>query len=301
MSSRSDNVIELRKYPGGAAAGVRSVLCNGRFEVSTAGPNSEFGFVKSDPYKTNAGTGLVVPSTPSASIGNVRYLFLLAWASFGAGENNGSFQGARLVGIRQYAELVARLPARTAPLATGSGPATGSTVTFRKEITSPLWHPQDGNISWHVMVIPKGQRDTRNPANTDGFIFQTATSPALLYQTGAPSGAGYTPPNGGRPWGKAIGSSLGNIHDLRYRWREEDSEYALDIPIPVACDVALFASVRQNDPSLNPVFAEGVNLTQQFMALGPEDQFVSAYPTVAQYGVIAGALIFDQNIGSDVP
>jgi hypothetical protein len=298
MSPRSDNVLRLQRAEGGVATNLRSVLDAGRFEVVTNGPNQEFGFIGSDPYNTNAYTGLVVPATPSSAIANARYLFLLARASFSTGEQSASLRGVRLVGIRQYAELIARIPAGTVPLEqeVEGGPSVGSTVAFRKEITSPLWHPPDGNISWHVMVINKGQRDTRNPANADGFIYQDALSPALLYQTTGP----YTPPNGGRPWGTPIGASLGNIHELRYPWRTERSEVSLDIPIPVPCDVALFASVRQNDPELNPEFAECC-VNAQFAALSPEDQFLVAYSQYAQYGSIAGSLVFDQNLGEDVP
>jgi hypothetical protein len=289
------NVIQLQRYPGGVGAGIRSVLAAGRNEIVTNGPNAEFAFIGSDPYNTNVYTGLVVPPTPSSEIGNARYLFLLARESFSTGEQSSELRGARLVGIRQYAELIARIPAGTPPLESGVGPPAGSTVIFRKEIVSSLWHPPDGNISWHVMVIPKTQRDTRNPANADGFIFQDALSPALLYQIPAP----YSPPNGGRPWGTPIAASLGNIHELRYPWRNAYSEYALDIPVPAPCDIALFASVRQNDPALNPT----IDATDCafFGALGPEDQFIVAYPTFAQYGTIAGALVFDQNIGESVP
>jgi hypothetical protein len=296
MGKRTDNMIQLQDYPHGSAAGIRSVLDMGRFEMVTNGPNAEFGFISSDPYGTNAYTGLVVPATPSASIGGARYLFMLARASFTTGEQSSDRRGVRLVGIRQYAELVTRLPAGQSPLGSGeSGPPTGSTITFRKEILSPLWHLPDGNISWHVMIINKVQRDTRNPANADGFIYQDSLSPALLYQSTAP----YVPPNGGRPWGTPLAASLGNIHELRYHWRADNSEYVLDIPIPVPCDVVLFASVRQNNPELNPTLASA-DLTQQFEALGPEDQFMVAYQGV-QYGTIAGALVFDQSVGKDVP
>lgn len=304
MSPRTDNVIQLQKHPFGVAAGLRSVLARGREEVVAAGPNSEFQFIGSDPWETNAYTGIVVPPTPSSANGGARYLVQLARASFGVGEQSSDFLGTRLVGIRQYAELVARIPAGSAPLTSGGeeGPPDGSTVTFRKEITSPLWHPPDGDISWHVVVIPKTQRDRRNPSNTDGFIYQDAKSPALLYQTGAPSGVGYTPPNGGRPWGRPLASSLGNIHELRYPWRDDRAEYALDIPITAPCDVAFFASVRQNDPELNPSFDFDTALAAlQFTALSPEDQFLVGYSQYAQYGSIAGALVFDQNIGEDVP
>lgn len=297
MGARTDNVIDLQKHPDGVAAGIRSVLNSGRYELITEGPNDEFGFIGSDPYETNAGTGLVVPATPSSAIGNARYLLVLARARFGHGEQSSDKCGARLVGIRQYAELIARIPARTCPpLSTSVGPEEGATVVFRKEITSPLWHFPDGDISWHVMVVNRVKRDTRNPANSDGFIYQDAISPALIYQVAAP----YSPPNGGRPWGRPIGASLGNMHDLRYPWRTERSERVLDIPIPAPCDVIFFASVRQNDPATNPTLCGDVDCSA-ITALGPEDQFMVAYNEFAQYGAIAGSLVFDENLGEDVP
>lgn len=300
-------IIDLQQRAGGAVAGYRTRLFAGRSEIVAAGPNAEFGFIGSDPYQTDAYTGLVVPSTPSAALGDARYLMMLARASFQSGE-----VGTRLVGIRLYAEMVARIPSGTAPLSANGtdrappppGPPVGSTVTFRKEIVSPLWHPPDGALSFHVMVLPRTQRDVRNPATAfEGIAFEDAQSPALLYETiaGPPTApTAYTPPNGGRPWGTPIAASLGNIHELRYKWRDEDSEYVLDVPIPASCDVALFASVRQNDPTTNPKLVD-TTVTQQFLALSDEDKFLVAYSTFAQYGTIAGALTFDQNLGEDVP
>ena len=294
--NRTDNVVRLQRHSDGVPAGLRSVFNAGRYELVTVGPSPEFGFIGSDPYETNAFTGLEVPAVPSRDIDDARYLFLLARATFSTGEQSSDRCGVRLVGIRQYAELVARIPADTPPLASQGGLPAGATAVFRKEIKSPLWHPPDGNISWHVMVINRVQRDTRNPANTDGVIFQDALSPALLFQTLAP----YSPPNGGRPWGTPMAASLGNMHDLRYFWRADNSEYVLDVPVPVPCDVVLFASVRQNDPELNPTLADPA-VTQQFVALSEEDKFLVAYSAFAQYGRIAGALVFDQNIGKEVP
>lgn len=301
--SRSDNLVRLQRHPAqgessGVAAGMRSALRGGRYEVVSAGPNPEFGFTGSDPWDTNVGTGLVVPATPSSAIGGARYLLLLARARFQTGEQGSEMLGARLVGIRQYAELVARIPAGESPLAsTGeSGPAAGSTVVFRKEIASPLWHPPDGSISWHVTITNLVQRDSRHPANADGFVYQDAMSPAILFQTPAP----YSPPNGGRPWGRSIAASLGNIHELRYRSRSDQSERVLDVPVPVPCDVSLYASVRQNDPSTNPSLADATT-TQQFVALSEEDRFLVAYSAFAQYGIVAGALTFEDNLGRCVP
>jgi hypothetical protein len=299
----SGNIIKLQTYPGGVGEGLRTSLCRGRTEIVTAGPNPEFGFVGSDPYNTNAYTGLVVPSTPSAALGGARYLMMLARARFGSGE-----VGTFLVGIRQYVEMVARIPAGTAPLTQAAPPPgspIGSTVTFRREIKNPLWHPPDGNISWHVMILPRTVRDTRHPLNGDGVNFQNSLSPALLFQTlaGPPlAPTAYTAPNGGRPWGVPIAASLGTIHDLRYRSRTDQSERNLRIPVPVPSDVVLFVSVRQNDPATNPIFLNATtSQQQQFSALSREDQFLIAYSQFAQYGTIFGALTFEQNIGEDVP
>lgn len=301
MSKRADNLIRLQTHPAGVGGALRHVLARGRTEIVSTGPNKEFTFIGSDPWDTNAYTGLVVPATPTSANNDERYLFVLARASFRSGEQSPEMCGVRLVGIRQYAELVARVPARTCPpLRTDVGPPTGATVTFRKEITSPFWHLPDGNISWHVMIINTVTRDMRNPTNSDGFVYQDSNSPTLLYQAGAPDGTGYVPPNGGRPWGTPLDASLGNIHELRYPWRAFNSEYALDIPIPTPCDVVLFASVRQNDPATNPTLCDSVDCSVM-TALSPEDQFMVAFNEFVQYGSIAGSLVFDENLGRNVP
>jgi len=279
QGARTDNVIRLQQRPGGVGAGLRTALRAGRVEIVSAGRDPSLGFIGGDPYNTSVFTGLVVPSAPSASIGGARYLFLLARAQFQDGE-----QGVRLVGIRQYLDLVARVAIEDQP-----------TQTFHKEILAPMFRPPDGNVSWHVMIIPKTARDSRHPANADSFIFQDTYSPSLLFQTSAP----YSPPNGGRPWGTPIGASLGNIHELRYPWQKDTTEYALDIPIPLPCDVALFASVRQNDPATNPT---GTGLSaQQIAALDPEEQFLVAFHATAQYGRIAGSLVFKENLTEEDP
>jgi hypothetical protein len=268
---REGNVVRLRDDRGGVGSNLPGAAIHcGRYEIVTAGRDPDFAFTGSDAYKTSVYTGLVVPALPSAAIGGARYLFMLARAQFNSGQ-----RGVRLVGIRLYAELIARV--------TGQPPRV-----FHKQIVNPLFHPPDGSISWHVMVIDKTWRDRRNPASTDSVVFEDSFSPALLYET---IGMGvYTPPNGGRPWGTPIDSSLGNIHELRYPWRTAEIEKALDIPVPVPSDIAIFASVRQNDPATNP---NDAGLTpNQFEALDDEEQFLTAYSAFAQYGHIAASLVF---------
>lgn len=273
QTKRFNKIVNLRTHPEGY--GVADIpLCAGRHEIVSGGRDPALGFVGSDPYNTATYTGLIVPSVPSASIGGARYLFMLARERFQSGE-----QGVRLTGIRQYLDLVASIT-----------PEDGPVQTYHKEIRRPMFHPPDGNVTFHVMIINSTFRDSRNPLNADSFLFQDSRSAALLYQTTAP----YVPPNGGRPWGRPIGASLGNIHDIRYPWHQSNPEVRLDIPIPLPCDVALFASVRQNDPSTNPLAS---SLTAgQIASLDPEEQFLVNFAATAQYGRIAGSLIFEENL-----
>lgn len=293
---RTAKVIALQRHPQGVQAGLRGVLLAGRHEIVAVGADPAFALIGGDPFNTNVNTGIQVPSTPTALLPAVpgiplsqrRYLFMLARQQFNSGDVGlgSGIAGVRLTGIRLFSELVARIP----------GVEGAPDTVFRRGIDDPIFHPPDGSITWHVMVIAKTSMARRNVANADGFIFRDAYGPALLFQQPFPA---YVPPNGGRPWGKPIGASLGNMHDLRYRWQRDTTEYALDIPLPQPCDVALFASVRQNDPATNPTDA---GLTaNQFTSLPREQQFLASFHQFAQYGRIAGSLVFNQNLGEDVP
>jgi len=271
--SKIENIVRLADRAGGAAPGIRSPLCNGRYEIVSAGFDPNLQLIGSDPYSTPTYTGIVVPSTPAVGSGGLgRYLIHLARAQFGSGE-----AGTRLVGIRMYASLMATIP----------GVQGGPPTFYERQIVNPLWRGPSGNISWHVMVVPKTVRNTRSVFNSDTHIRDDSTGPALLFQTEAP----YVPPNGGRPWGTPINSSLGNMHDLRFPWRDILTEQSLDIPVPVPSDIAIFASVRQLDVALNPT---GALTAQQFEALGEEDKFLFAFPQ-AVYGRVAASLVFDKN------
>lgn len=293
---RTAKVIALQRHPQGVQAGLRGVLRAGRHDIVSVGADPTLALIGGDPFNTSVNTGIQVPSTPTALLPPVpgiplsqrRYLFMLARQQFNSGDVGlgSGIAGVRLTGIRLFAELVARIP----------GVEGAADTVFRREIIDPLFHPPDGSVTFHVMVIAKTQMARRNVANADGFIFRDAYGPALLFERPFPA---YVPPNGGRPWGKPIGASLGNIHDLRYPWRRDTAEYALDIPLPQPCDVALFASVRQNNPATNP---SDSGLTEnQFSALPPEQQFLTSFHAFAQYGRIAGSLVFNQNLGEDVP
>lgn len=276
MQECGRKLIELQRRAGGAASGIRTHLRPGRFEVTTAGFDPFLQLVGSDPWNSSTYTGLVVPTTPTTTA-QKRYLFQLARISFNVGET------ATLVGLRLYASLFGFDES-------GAGP-------YELQILSPLWRflLGGGNISWHVMVLPKTWRNVRNPANADSFIFLDSSGPALLYQ----DAVHYVPPNGGRPWGKPIAHDLGNMHDLRYPWRDSQVESELHIPIPPSSDVAVYASVWQHDPGSEQMLNQPTFTSAQAAAASPEDRFWAAF-TKVQYGRVAASLIFEEELGKQI-
>ena len=227
MENECAKILRLQNRADGPSAAMGCPLRTGRFEVTTAGFDGALQLVGGDPYGTPDFTGLIVPSTPTAALGGFqfRYLFMLARAQFNTGER------VRLRGLRQYVDIIGT---------TGGDEA----VTIGPlQVTSPMWRLPDGNISWHVMIGNKRWIDTRSPANADSLMFRDSPGPSLLFEV--PPSIAYMPPNAGRPWGKPIASDLGNIHDLRYPWRDSQVELELDIPLPAPCDVSVYASVFQ--------------------------------------------------------
>ena len=257
--------------PGGVLRQLRTDMRRGRFAVTTAGADGNLQLVGADPWGSPTFTGLQVPATPTpAASPQLRYLFMLCRASFQSGER------VRLVGYKQYAELLALLSVDG-----------GGIVPQTLQITSPLWRFPDANISWHVYRVPPTFRDTRNPANADSLMYQDAGGSALLYAALGP----YVPPNGGRPYGSPIAcNDLGNLHDLRYPWRDSQSEVELNVPIATPCDVVCFASVAQHDTSIvGPSLSDA-----QAAAACPEDRFYNAFGELCQYGRIAASMIFEE-------
>jgi hypothetical protein len=274
VEAREARLIRLQDRGGGVQSGIRSHLRAGRWEVTTAGLDPNLQLIGGDPWGAPDFTGLIVPTASTLSITPVgkpqyqfRYLFMAARAQFHNGEK------ARLVGLRLYASLFGQ---------------NASGQLFERQIENPMWRFPDGNISVHIMQNPKLNRIRRNPLNADSLMYLDSYSPALLYQTLAP----YAPPNGGRPWGKTpVHSDLGNIHDLRYPWRDSQIEHELDIPIPMPSDIVAYVSVGQHDTQ---EFPAPVLTAEQFAAAGEEDQFWSAYENV-RYGRIAVSLVFEED------
>jgi hypothetical protein len=265
-----------------------------RVEVVTTGIDEAVQLIGSDPFGRNASLGLRIPSlvlnnaTPEVS----RYLFMLC--SFSV-PNSGPMH---IRGIRQYVSM-------------GFTP-TGEGATYRpveQQIKNPQWHPPGGNISWHLMDLgPPNGTGIATPsaglfAGVDNFASQMSYSPALLYGDVGEAAVilptpyyvgltAYLPPNGGQPYGTPLmEGGWSTMFDLRTEWRDDHAWESLDIKLCGPRTVALFASVRQSDPSV-PHYALPQPASQYGNGLSEEEQFLVNFPG-AQYWRIAGSLIVD--------
>lgn len=244
-----------------------------RFEVGAVGRDPYLQLVGADPFGTPLSpytTGIQIP-TATAAPG--RYLFALCGRTFQQG------QRARLVGIRQGIELLGTVAVEG-----------GILFPYTLEQVSPWWRFLDGNISWHITRIgyPNRYKPLNGPADSDGFIFRYSLAPALLYETPV-LGAGYVPPNGGRPVGDPLRGDLGCIHDLRWNWRDDHAWSSLDVEFEGPCDVIFWASVLQTDPATRPTQPTFTDVE----GLGPEDKFLQRVPN-AIYNRVYGNMIFEK-------
>jgi len=173
------------------------------------------------------------------------------------------------------------------------------------EVTSPFWKFVDGNISWHLRRVgPLYQNTTATTRNAEGLQFLYGQTPALLFQRAPADLGGYNPPYGGQPPGNVLVPDLATFHDLRFFWKTDDAWSSLDIEFEGPCDIALFASVKQTDPTTRTplVIPPGVKLS----TLQREDAFIATPQAPldprqeigvapdAKYWRIAGSLVFEE-------
>ena len=255
-----------------------------QWEIASSGLDEYLQLVGSDPFGSQSSVGLRVPT--AASTPKNRYLMLLAGFTVAEGA---------CVRIRGYRQLV------TIGYAQPKGEGGTATYVVEQEVQSPFWRFSDGNISWHLrkMGPPNAQAVPRTldagPVDSDSFKCLWADGAACLYGNPAPARpagnvytnvVGYVPPNGGKPYGEDVNAKLGTFYDLRTQWRTHGGWEALDIPIRGPETVALFASVKQSDPSRT-----SLTLPKTFYAggLSVEEQFLQNFPN-AIYWRVGGAL-----------
>lgn len=266
-----------------------------RAESATAGIDEVFQTVGADPYGRQADVGLRVPALVLP--GTTRYLFLLSLFSVARGKT------ARLRGYRQLVKL-------------GANAGTGEPVNYRPvefNVTDPQFHPPGGNISWHLQDlgvkgangIPGIDPKQAPPIpELDNFAWRMSTSPALLFETATiPAGnayyismTAYTPPNGGLPYGVGLlDGGFSTFYDLRTPWQASQAWHSLDVELVGPRTVALFASVKQTNPSETPNYAlPEINggATGYGSGISPEEAFLVNFP-LANYWRVGGSLVVD--------
>lgn len=209
-----------------------------RRELSTVGFDQDLQLIGSDPYHSPYYLGQIIPATPAPA--GARYLYMLSFTSLNAGEKQ------RLVGIRQLLTIAQYI-------AEGDGP-DAKNYPLELEIESPFWKFPDGNVSWHLRRVAPGKVTTNNAGNAEGLQFRYGSTPCLLFET--PPSLGYVPPNGGQPMGNALPEvpDLATFHDLRFPYRSSQTWSELDIEIEGPCDIVLYASVLQTNPSTRATY-----------------------------------------------
>ena len=168
-----------------------------------------------------------------------------------------------------------------------------------------LWRFQDGSVSWHLMKIGPTGFGISKASDAQSLNYRFTTTSALLYggvptfpatdvnPRGRPDFyttiTGYTPPNAGVPYGAPLDAQLGAFTDLRFPWNSNQAWNALDIPVVGPCYIALFASVKQTNPSSRGVLSPAPT---DLGALTPESRFLLAYPNTI-YWRVGGSLILE--------
>jgi hypothetical protein len=261
-----------------------------RFELISRGIDDALQGITSDPFGSLSRTGLRVPAlvnTPAT-----RYLFQLA--SFEVAEG----RRARVVGLRN-----------------------GYSIGYRQAnpiyvnefwVESPIWSFVDGNVSWHLRIMPLNFPFRPRPGPIapplQNFSFETADGSSLLYQVaGFPAPSGfyttlnrYTPPNRGMPWGNPLGASLGNFNDLKVKWNDGANWHALDLPVEGPCRVALFASVLQTMPNNGEtgrptLTVPGGTVATFPLGLGAEEQFLQKFTNAIIWRVAGGLMVEEED------
>lgn len=239
-----------------------------------------------DPYGGMSSVGLRVPTlaTPNAQS---RYLFLLGTFSIPARSH------ARIIGYRQLVSL---------GVITDSA---GGPYVAELLVTSPSWRFPDGNVSWHMQRLgppnskgfPYSVLTGATPPPSPSFAFRFAQGSALLYEKSTLPGnlyvdlSAYTPPNQGRPWGRALRSGFFTFYDNHTAY-----DYGALVPMNAHIEgpetIGFFASLYQSNPSTRATLSVAAPSGTYTNGVTPEDQFLLNFPN-AIYWRVGGSLLVE--------
>jgi hypothetical protein len=242
--------------------------CHSIVEMVTESFDPDLLGVGSSPWQGDASSiGIRVPTGPTR-FQTERYWFRLLQVQID------KRRAIIIRGIWQYATIRASAQSSTPPC---------HGVPVELEVTSPGWHFQDANISWHLRLenhkfTPESIYDANQPNGASPSV--SGQDAALLY---VPPFLPYRPPGAGLPPGAAV-DFLGTWRDLRY---QDPSSNELAIAVLGPGRLTFYASVHQTNPIERcPIIVPpGVGR--------PEDQFVAAYEALGvpvTYGRVAGGL-----------
>lgn len=231
-------------------------------EVASEAFDPDLTGIGSTPWSGDqASTGVRVPVAPTTDPGN-RYLFRLCGVEIPSGYAIMMRLLRQLVTIRQTDIL------------------NGEPRIIEREVESPFWRFQDGNVSWHLRLqkqqfAPK----TFDPAQVAGTSPEMrALDASLLYR---PPLVPYLALGAGQPPGTSVGA-FGTFRDIRFPWQNQSHSLSVLVKGPGA--VVFYASVFQPDPDIRPLYPSVAGMR-------PEDQFLGNFPR-AIYGRVAGAMVF---------
>jgi hypothetical protein len=261
--------------------------CRTRVELVSAAYDPDYEGIGSSPVVGDlGGTGIRVPATATVDQRH-RYLFRLCGKEIPAGKMM-IVRGLRqLVTLRADYTITGEVPGQ--PL---------GTFVFEREVTSPGWHFNDGNVSFHLKYTTQVQsvRSVFDPLQLPGTSPSTfGVDTAFLY-TPNPLGpflGPYNPPGAGIPPGRDV-DWLGTLRDVRYPW--DNTDWSLSVPCYGPGVVTLWASVFQTNPTTRiapPQQVPPAPWTDPISdAYRPEDLFLIQHPT-CKYGRVGGALLLD--------
>lgn len=248
--------------------------CHTVLELSSESFDEDLLGVGSTPWPGDTSAlGLRVPQLPTVDQSH-RYLFRLCGIDIGINK------AMRILGIWQYASLVANPPSRA--------PLPCQPIPLELEITSRNWKFIDGNISWHLRWEPNqySEESVFDAAQLPGTSpTMNGLDSALLY---LPPALPYTPPGAGIPPGTDV-DYLGTWREMRY---QDTQSHELSIPVFGPGRIVFYASVHQTDPDTRcPIYPVPIGIGR------PEDQWLAFWESEAEdesvdvwYGRVAGGL-----------
>ncbi len=247
-----------------------------RVVSTTRGYDAAWAAVGSSPWVGDmVGYGLQIPATPTPDQTH-RYLFRLCAVEVPPGAL------AVIRSIRQYLTIGLEVQVGDPPLYR----------ILERPVQDAVWRFPDGGVSWHLRSVQRERPDRErfmDSALPRGYsMTRTGLDSAILARAITPT---YTPLNSGMPYGDDI-ANMGTMRDLRYPRGGGTQVVDLGIEVPGACEIVLYASVRQTNPETRAPWPPEPASLYGITGVLPEDAFLAAFGS-CRYWRIAAEMVVD--------